>query len=136
MGDDDNIQVVYDTQCPVCDYYCRKVDVLDSAGELIRVDARRPGVLMDEITSLGFDIDEGMVLKAGDKLYYGSDALHELALLSSRQGVFNRVTYAVFGRRTASRVLYPALRACRNLLLKVLRRSRINNLERDGIDRF
>ena len=112
MGDDDNIQVVYDKQCPVCDYYCHKDDVLDSAGELIRVDARRPGVLMDEITSLGFDIDEGMVLKAGDKLYYGSDALHELALLSSRQGAFNRVTYAVFGRRTVSRVATCCSRYC------------------------
>lgn len=136
MDKDTDIQVVYDKQCPVCNYYCNKVEVRESAGPLSRIDARCPGTLIDEITSAGLDIDEGMVLKVGDELFYGSEALHELALLSSRKGVFNRLTYAIFRGRTASRVLYPVLKACRNLLLKILRRSRINNLGRDGVDRF
>jgi predicted DCC family thiol-disulfide oxidoreductase YuxK len=131
-----DIQVVYDKQCPVCNYYCNKVEVQESTGPLSRIDARYPGPLIDEITSAGLDIDEGMVLKVGDELFYGSEALHELALLSSRKGVFNRLTYAIFRSRTASRVLYPVLKTCRNLLLKILRRSRINNLGRDGADRF
>jgi len=131
-----DIQVVYDKQCPVCDYYCNKVEVQESAGPLSRIDARCPDTLIDEITSAGLDIDEGMVLKVGDELFYGSEALHELALRSSRKGVFNRLTYAVFRNRTASRILYPVLKTCRNLLLKILRRSRINNLGRDGVDRF
>ena len=131
-----DIQVVYDKQCPVCNYYCNKVEVQESTGPLSRIDARYPGPLIDETTSAGLDIDEGMVLKVGDELFYGSEALHELALLSSRKGVFNRLTYAIFRSRTASRVLYPVLKTCRNLLLKILRRSRINNLGRDGADRF
>jgi predicted DCC family thiol-disulfide oxidoreductase YuxK len=136
MGSDESIQVVYDKQCPVCDYYCRKVEVQESAGHLVRVDARHPGALMDEITSLGLDIDEGMVVKIGDRLFYGSDAIHQLALLSSKRGLFNRLAYSAFRSRTASRVLYPVFKACRNLLLKILGRSRINNLGRDGVDRF
>lgn len=136
MASGDDIQVVYDEQCPVCAYYARKIEVNESAGRLIRVDARQTGVLMDEITSSGLDIDEGMVLKVDDKLYSGSDALHELALRSSKRGSFNRLAFALFRSRTVSRILYPVLKACRNLLLRVLRRSRINNLGKEGADRF
>ena len=136
MADGDDIQLVYDKQCPVCDYYCRKVDVHDSAGRLMRVDAREPSAIMDEITALGLDIDEGMAVKIGDKLYYGSDAIHELALLSPRKGMFNRLAYAFFHTSTAARVFYAVLKRSRNLLLKVLGRSRINNLDQAGNDYF
>ena len=84
----------------------------------------------------GLDIDDGMVLKVGDRLYYGADAIHALSLLGTRSGVFNRVAFWTFRSRRVARVLYPALRAGRNLVLKLLGRTRINNLVRPGRDRF
>ena len=75
------MQLLYDRECPVCDYYCQRIDIRDSAGELIRIDARDQSDVLDEVTQLGLDIDEGMVLKADDKIYYGSDAIHALALM-------------------------------------------------------
>ena len=136
MTNHSDIQLVYDKQCPVCEFYCQRIDVDESAGTLLRVDARDASDIMDEITSLGLDIDEGMVLKVGDELYYGSDAINSLALLSSRSGFLNWLAHSVFRSRRASRLLYPIMKACRNLLLKILGRSRINNLQRSGNDRF
>lgn len=136
MAGENEVQLVYDKQCPVCEFYCQRVDIRESAGTLLRIDARDAGELMDEITALGLDIDEGMVVKAGDQVYYGSDALNALALLSSRSGVINRLAYYLFRSRRSSRVLYPVLRSCRNLLLKMLGRTRINNLRLSGKDRF
>ncbi len=77
-----------------------------------------------------------MVLKIGDDLYHGSDAIHELALLSSKSGFFNRIAFAAFGWRPMARLLYPIMKSCRNLLLRMLGRSRINNLNRPGNERF
>jgi len=136
MNNDDNIQLVYDKQCPVCDLYCQLIDVRDSEGHLVRVDAREKSEVMDEINSLGFDIDEGMVLKAGDELYYGSEAIHQLALRSSGKGIFNKLARMTFRSRAVADVLYPLLKAARNLLLKILGRSRINNLDTPGNDKF
>lgn len=84
---------------------------------------------MDRVTQLGLDIDQGMVLLAGDEVYYGADAMHALALMSSRSGIFNRANYWIFRRRTLARLLYPLLRSCRNFLLKLMGRTRINNLD-------
>jgi predicted DCC family thiol-disulfide oxidoreductase YuxK len=132
----EEILLVYDTECPACDAYCRLVRICDSVGKLKLVNAREPGPIMDEITARGLDIDQGMVLKIGGQLYYGSDAIHALALISSRSGVFNRLNYRIFKSRFLSRVIYPILRFCRNLLLKILGKSKINNLGLENNERF
>lgn len=136
MNDKRQIELVYDKQCPACDLYCKLIDVRETEGQLVRVDARDPGDVMSEVTALGLDIDEGMVLKVDDRLYYGADAIHELALLSSHRGFFNRLASLTFRSPAAARILYPPLRAMRNLLLKILGRTRINNLGRPNRDRF
>jgi predicted DCC family thiol-disulfide oxidoreductase YuxK len=131
-----DILLIYDKQCPACDYYCNLARIRDSVGRLVLVDARDGGFVMEEITAAGLDIDQGMALKVGDTLYYGADAIHALALMGTRTGTFNKVTYWCFRSRTVSRVLYPFLRACRNLLLKSLQKTKINNLGKLGNDRF
>lgn len=90
------ILLVYDKECPVCDAYCHMAHIRESVGELRLVNARDTSAVMNEITLKGLDIDQGMVLKVGIKLYYGSDAIHALSLMSSRSGIFNRVTYWIF----------------------------------------
>ena len=132
----EEILLVYDKQCPVCDYYCQVVRIRETVGELKLMDARESSAVMDEITSRGLDIDQGMVLKMGGRLYYGSDAIHALALISGRSGIFNRLNYWMFKSRTLSRIFYPVLRFFRNLLLKFLRRTKINNLRLENNDRF
>jgi predicted DCC family thiol-disulfide oxidoreductase YuxK len=130
------ILLVYDKQCPVCDNYCRLVRMRESVGDLQLVDARESTAVRDEITSAGLDIDQGMVLKLDGVLYYGSEAIHALALISTRSGLFNRLNYWVFRSKALSRIVYPVLRVSRNLLLKLLGRSKINNLGIENNDRF
>lgn len=131
-----DILVVYDRRCPVCEAYCRMTRLRDSVGELRLVDARNNSAVMEEITEQGLDIDQGMVVKVGDRLYYGADAIHALALMSRPSGVFNRLSHWLFRSRTRARLLYPVLRTLRNLLLKALRRTKVNNLDLPANDRF
>lgn len=135
-GTADEILLVYDRECPACDTYCQLVEVEPSAGRLTLVDARDRTPVMEEITRAGLDIDQGMVVKMDGKIYYGSDAIHALALVSSRSGVFNRLSHYAFRSKRMAHLLYPPLRAGRNLLLKILRKTKINNLHVEGNDRF
>ena len=133
---DNEILLVYDKECPVCENYCLRVRIRESVGELKIINAREPSSVMDEISAAGLDIDQGMVLKIGGVLYYGSDAIHALALISSRAGIFNRLNYWLFRSRWLAHVFYPLLRYLRNLLLKLLRKTKINNLNIEGNNRF
>lgn len=132
----EQILLVYDGECPACSAYSRLVTVRETVGDLVLVNAREPSPVMDEITAERLDIDGGMVLKVGDQLYYGADALHALALMSSRSGVFNRVNFWFFRSAAISALLYPVLRCGRNLLLKLLGKTRINNLGVGGNGKF
>ncbi len=132
----EEILLVYDRECPACNAYCQVVKIRESVGNLRIVDARENSEVLHEITAKGLDIDQGVVLKMGDQLYYGSDAIHTLALIGSRSGILNRINYWVFRSKIMSSILYPFLRFLRNLLLKILGKSKINNLEIKGNDKF
>lgn len=133
---DKQIMLIYDKECPACDVYCQIVRIRQSVGELVLIDARENPAVLQEISDKGLDIDQGMVLKMDGQLYYGADAIQLLALLSSRSGVFNRLNYWLFRSKKIAAILYPILRCCRNLLLKILGKTKINNLKQDGNDRF
>ncbi|SEI01236.1 Predicted thiol-disulfide oxidoreductase YuxK, DCC family [Rheinheimera pacifica] len=130
------ILLIYDKDCPACNAYCQMVRIRQSVGELKLINAREDTEIMQQITAQGLDIDQGMVLKMGDNWYYGSDAIYMLSLLSSRSGLFNRLNYHLFKSKRLAKWLYPLLRFCRNLLLKLLGKRKINNLGIGGNDRF
>jgi len=132
----EEILLVYDKECPACNNYCQVVRIRDDIGDLKIINARDNSDVMNEITAKGLDIDQGMVLKMGGQLYYGADAIHALALISSRSSFFNRFNYWVFKSRTISKLLYPVLRSFRNLLLKLLNKTKVNNLGASGNDKF
>ena len=119
--------LVYDGECPFCSRYVELVRLRDSLGQVELVNARDGGPLVDEIVAAGLDLDDGMVLKIDDHLHHGDECIHMLALLSTPSNAFNRLNGAVFRSRTASRLLYPILRAGRNATLRVLGRTKMNH---------
>jgi predicted DCC family thiol-disulfide oxidoreductase YuxK len=130
------ILLVYDEDCPLCNAYCRLIRIRETVGDLRLVNARASSDVVREITRKGLDIDQGMVLKVDDVLYYGADAICALSLLSSASGVFNRLNHWIFRSSTRAELLYPLLRGCRNLFLRILCRTKINNLGLQGNERF
>ena len=131
-----NIQLVYDKQCPACEYYCNLVRIRHDFGTLQLIDARENETIMQDITEHGFNIDQGIVLIVGKIFYYGPEAIHRLSLLSTQSGWFNRLNYLIFQSAYLSKVIYPVLKTARNLLLKFMGKTKINNLGLEGNRKF
>jgi predicted DCC family thiol-disulfide oxidoreductase YuxK len=117
--------LLYDGECPFCSRYVRHVRLRQAIGTITLANAREHATLVDEVQRLGFSVDTGMVLKLDGNYYHGADCIHALALLTTPSGWFNRLNSLVFRSKTASRVLYPVLRAGRNLTLRLLGRTRL-----------
>lgn len=129
----DELTLIYDGKCPVCTAYSCGVDVDSASASSVRiVDARGEDAMINLATATGLDFDEGMVVSYRGKFYHGADALHVLATLTPAKGAWNRINRFLFGSRAVSRFLYPMLRSGRNLLLRLLGRKKIRNLERRG----
>ncbi|MGR2740173.1 DCC1-like thiol-disulfide oxidoreductase family protein [Billgrantia sp. Q4P2] len=124
------LRLVYDGECPMCRGYVRWQRIRKEVGELELIDARQDSEARRELTDLGIDLDQGFALQIGERWYHGSEALHRLTLLGTRSGVFNRLMYRLFASPERTARFYPLLRVCRNGLLRMLGKKRIDNLTR------
>ena len=114
----ERVWLVYDGECPLCSHYAEYIRLSRSVGEFILVDARRGGPIVEEIRRLAHDLNDGMVVKVGERFYIGHEALNVLALLCDSRGVFNRTNRWLFGSPRAARLSYRWLRFARRMALK------------------
>jgi predicted DCC family thiol-disulfide oxidoreductase YuxK len=129
---DDDLAIIYDAECPVCTAYSCSVEVEPGqASGVRRINARSADdALVQQAKAAGLDLDEGMVVVHKGQLYHGADALNIMARLAPAKGLGNRLHRLAFGNRAFSRLVYPALRAGRNTLLKILGRTKIRDIDR------
>lgn len=122
----EGIIVIYDGDCPFCAAYVRMTRLKAAAGKIELVNARTDHPVLAEIAAASLNLDEGMVVKYRGELHHGDRAMTMLALLTTPSGIFNRLMRLMFSSPSVARVLYPPMVAGRNLVLKLLGRTRIN----------
>jgi len=123
-----DIWIVYDGQCPFCARYVLLYRIRQLVERVHLIDARSDDPLVKELSEAGFDLNEGMVVKWDGRIYYGSDAMHVLALLGSDLSLFNRLNRWLFLRRRLAKALYPFFVGSRKATLRILGRPPIENL--------
>lgn len=117
--------LVYDGDCPFCSRYIQLLKLRKSVGTVELINARSQNSLAAGLHAAGFDLNEGMVAKYGDRIYHGADCIQLLALLSTNSGAFNRLNGVIFRSTILARILYPILRFGRNATLRLLGRAKI-----------
>lgn len=112
---------IYDGQCPLCNTAAQVYRIRQAVGELQTVDARteQHHPVLSDVLARNYDLDQGMVISWQGQYYQGSDALFMMALLGTTSGWFNRINVLLFRTRWLAQLLYPGLRATRNLLLAI-----------------
>ena len=125
MASDDTTYIVYDGECPFCSRYVKMVRLRDAVGTVELVDARRNYPVVAGRKAQGVNLDDGMALVRGDRVAHGDACIHEMALMTTPVGPFNRLNAAMFRSARTARLLYPVLRFGRNTALRLLGRGRI-----------
>lgn len=115
----DRVWLVYDGECPMCNNYAQYLRLRQAVGEFVLVDARGGGPIVEEVRRLPHDLNDGMVVKIGDRHYVGHEALHVLALLAADRGAFSKFNRLAFSSPLISRFTYPLMKAGRWVLLKL-----------------
>ena len=123
---DNDIIIVYDGECPFCKQYMRLLRLRANASSVRLLDARDDDPQIDEIVRRGYNLDQGMIVIIADQFYHGAEAMHVLAMLSTRAGWFNRLNSYIFRSKRVTTFLYPVLRGGRNMALRILGREPID----------
>lgn len=116
------LTVVYDGECPFCSNYVRLMALRRSVGTVALVDAREGGPVVEDVTRRGYDLNNGMVVRHGQTLYYGPDALVLLSTLSEDRGAIGRVLSRLLRSPSRARLLYPMMKFGRRATLALLGR--------------
>ncbi len=114
------LTILYDGECPICQFYISRTEIEDPGINLERINARTAPEHCKAAEDVGLDIDQGIIVTHAGQTYHGSAALNHLAILSKRSGAFNRLTRWLFANAQVSRRIYPLLRGLRNLVLRIL----------------
>lgn len=130
MNEPPDIYFVYDGECPICSLGAGFYAVRRSVGRVVTIDARSETehFVMREIREAQLDLDAGMVIRYQERLYQGAEALHLMAQIGADEGLLNRLNNRLFASRRLSALLYPSMRAARNLALCLKGAGKIGNL--------
>jgi predicted DCC family thiol-disulfide oxidoreductase YuxK len=121
---DKKTQFFYDGECPICSHFVCKIN--DSNNKIELINAREQPELVEMAKAKNLDIDEGAIVIANEQIFYGPEAMIYLAKNLNSFGVFGGVFKGLFRFNIIARSLYPTLVSLRKLLLKVKRKSLIN----------
>ena len=116
------IEVTYDGACPVCRSFVHRFKPSDGDVRIALIDARAAPDRVAALAARGLDLDQGIVVKAGGSYLSGAEATRYLAGLHASSGWPERLIAWCFGSPQRAALAYPLFRACRRLLLLLLRR--------------
>jgi predicted DCC family thiol-disulfide oxidoreductase YuxK len=117
--------LLYDGDCPLCGRFVAMTRLRETLPGFHLIDARADPQLVAFHRSEGREVNDGMILAIGDAFYHGADALSGIVGLTTSSSLFNRANVALFRSAPVARAVYPAMRAGRNLLLRLLGRQTI-----------
>lgn len=115
------VRVVYDGDCPFCRDYARYQRLRAAAGELELIDARAHRESLAAMGIRGADLEDGMVVFVDGVRHDGADAMHALSRLTDPpRRLWVRLVAGLTGSRAVARLVYPALRFGRRVILRLL----------------
>ena len=121
--------LVYDGECPFCSQYVRLLRLRSRVGEIVLIDARQGGPLVNWLWAAGCRLDDEMAFIWRGQVYLGADAINRLALITGKAGLLGRINAMLLSSPRVARVAYPVLRAGRAMALALLGRERLRPIQ-------
>lgn len=121
------VTVIYDGECPFCSSYADVINIRNNVGELVLINARDGGPVVERVLDQGFDLDEGMVMLYDGEVYHGAECMHMLSKLSTPRTLLARAYHLLTRSKRVAVLVYPVLRFFRNLTLTLLGRRRFRS---------
>lgn len=114
--------VVYDGGCPFCANYVTLMNLRNAVGAVSLVDARTNAPEVKTLAARGYDLNEGMAVLFGDKVYYGEDAVTFISSLTNSRNWLGRLVTELLRTPSRAALFYPIMKLGRRVALKALGR--------------
>ncbi len=119
--------LLYDKDCPFCRNYMKYQEMKENFSDIKILNARDNMELVKELKMLNYNIDDGMILKIEDKIYFGDEVLNFLAKNGKNKNFVSSLTNILFKSYFISKMLYPIFKYFRFLYFKIFLKKFIND---------
>jgi hypothetical protein len=92
----------------------------EAVGKINLVDARKGGVAVDMLSARGFDLNEGMAVLFGGKVYHGNDALVFISSMTHSLPLASKLLALLLRNKTRAMIIYPIMKLGRRVTLRLL----------------
>ena len=99
----------------------------DNFSDIKILNARDNMELVKELKMLNYNIDDGMILKLDDKIYFGDEVINFLAKNGKNRNFVSSLTNILFKSYLISKTLYPIFKYFRFLYFKIFFKKFIND---------
>lgn len=121
-----SISVVYDGECPVCQHFVKGIRLKQLTLSLHLINARDPHhPSVERLAKKGIKLNDNMAVLVDEQILLGADAITWLTAVTTPSHRVNTGLFWLFRTPVMGKALYPILRGCRWLLLRVLRRPKL-----------
>jgi len=121
------IEIIYDGDCPFCRNYTEFVKLRTKFDSVILTNARDcKNSSVIEMKTKKIDLDDGMVVIIDGQFWHGDEAMRVITNYIEPAGFWGLMNSFMFSNSIRSRFFYPILRFGRNLVLRLLGKSKIN----------
>lgn len=118
----DSIIVAYDGDCPFCNSYIKLSHLRANVIQCDLINLRDHPDMADDLKNRGFDPNEGLYVRYNNNEYHGYEAMTVITSLADQNKIINSFFKWMFSNKKRAQIIYPVLRAGRNLTLKLLGR--------------
>ncbi|RYV00680.1 hypothetical protein SOPP22_17900 [Shewanella sp. OPT22] len=120
MKNTDQVEIIYDGDCPICKHFTLKRSIEQQGIMLILTNARNLSIeQLHNFKVRGYDINKGMLLIHQQNHYYGHDAMTKLIKMSKSRCTIERYLEKGY-LKINSPNLYQVLVRLRLFLLKII----------------
>jgi predicted DCC family thiol-disulfide oxidoreductase YuxK len=112
--------IVYDGDCPFCRNYVSLMNLRAATGSVQLIDARVDPSVVSGFSERGFDLNEGMAVIHGGKIYFGEDAVVFISALTETKTALGKLIAAILKNKARADLIYPIMKFGRRVTLKAL----------------
>jgi predicted DCC family thiol-disulfide oxidoreductase YuxK len=112
--------VVYDGDCLFCRNYVSLMNLRAVVADIKLIDARHDPEFVHFFSMQGFNLDEGMAVIYGSKIYFGEDAVTFISSITIWRPVIGKLIARVLKSKRRAKFLYPIMKASRRITLALL----------------
>ena len=122
----EKILFIYDGECPFCNFFAELIELRSSLENLEIIDARENLELVKSLYNRGYDLNNGSIIKFGEKIIHGSEAVSFIcSKIDNPSDSLLKVIRLFFKSKSRSSNIFPLLIYLRKFIL-VLKRKKID----------